>query len=139
MKVVYPEGKTTDQFPILEPILIQKPQQYRSRFLVNKGTFLIKINVEDVAFFYMSNGILYAVNFSKEEFRIDLQIKNVEEDLNPDIFRRVNRQVILNVNSIYRIEPYFNGKLVVKTIPEFPTKIIVSKQNAKPFKDWIDQ
>jgi two-component system, LytTR family, response regulator LytT len=79
------------------------------------------------------------VTFDKTEYHIDTQIKKLEQELNPDVFRRVNRQMVINVNSIHRIEPYFNGKLSVKVIPDFSDKIVVSKVNARSFMEWVDQ
>ena len=138
MRVVYLNNSAVEQAPMLQPFLNNK-FKYRERFLVNKGPYYQKLNVEDVAYFYISNDIIYAVTFKNTEYHIDTQIKILEKELNPDVFRRVNRQVVVNVNSIYQIEPYFNGKLSVKVIPDYSDKIVVSKVNARSFMEWVDQ
>lgn len=138
MRVIHLNNSTIRQSETLQPIFNNKVK-FRERFLVNKGQYLLKLNVEDVAYFYISNDIVYAVTFSNRQYHIDTKIKKLEQELNPNIFRRVNGQVVVNVNCIHRIEPYFNSKLVVKTIPVFDGKIIVSKENSRDFKDWVDQ
>lgn len=125
--------------PVLKPVFNNTRRKYRSRFLISKGQFYIKVNVEDIAFFYLSNDLIYAVTFCNKEFHINSQMKTLDTELNPDFFKRVNRQTIINVDCIQQIEPYFNGKLIIKTQPASPDKIIVSKPNSKAFKDWIDQ
>ena len=34
---------------------------------------------------------------------------------------------------------WFNGKMIVKTSPESPDKIVVSREKGRSFKDWINR
>ena len=68
-----------------------------------------------------------------------MTLEKLEEELDPDLFFRANRQFILHIDAIQRIETWFNGKLVVKTRPEADEKIVVSREKARSFKDWINR
>ena len=45
------------------------------------------------------------------------------EQLDPDKFFRTNRQTIINIESIVKIEPYFQNKVIVHIKPEHKEKI----------------
>ena len=66
-------------------------------------------------------------------------MEQLEDDLNPIYFYLINRQFILQRNSISRIDDYFNGKLKIKTEPPFDGDLIVSKAKASDFKKWLNQ
>ena len=53
-------------------------------------------------------------------------------------FFRTNRQTVVCVDAIQRIEPYFLGKAVVHVIPPFKDKIIISKDKIATFKVWLN-
>ena len=58
------------------------------------------------------------------------------EQLDPDKFFRTNRQTIINIESIVKIEPYFQNKVIVHIKPEHKEKILVSKEKWASFKLW---
>ncbi|GET29823.1 LytTR family DNA-binding domain-containing protein [Prolixibacter sp. SD074] len=57
----------------------------------------------------------------------------------PEQFFRANRQFIINIDAVNRVNNWFNGKLVVKTKPESEEKIIVSRERARFFRNWLDR
>ena len=124
--------------PILNVVSESIKPRYRSRFLINKGNAYVVLPVEEVAYFYVNEEIIYAVGFDMTENHIDSNMKTLEEELNPNIFFRVNRQFIVNIHSINCFENYFNGKLIVKTTPQSKAQMVVSRIKAKDFKEWID-
>ncbi len=135
MRVSYANSQVDKYYRTLLTTLKKVKPKYRLRYLINKGHSYIKMNVNDIAYFYISNNIIYVVTFNIKEYHINSMMKTLETESNPEVFKRVNRQVILNINCIERIEPpYFQGKLVVKTLPKYPEKIIVSQLNSKPLK-----
>lgn len=78
------------------------------------------------------------MTFSGKEHIVDLTLDRLTEQLDPDVFYRANRQIILNVNSIEKIEPFFQNKIVVHTQPQFKEKILVSREKAPSFKLWLN-
>ena len=70
--------------------------------------------------------------------QVDLSLDKLCEQLDPDRFFRTNRQTIVSVQAIQKIESYFLGKVVVKVIPPFKDKIIVSREKISAFKLWLN-
>jgi len=60
-------------------------------------------------------------------YRKSLLLSLLLEQLNPELFFKVNRQLIVNIMAIKKIHSYFKGKLVIETKPGQKEKIIVGK------------
>ncbi|MBW6534279.1 MAG: LytTR family DNA-binding domain-containing protein [Mariniphaga sp.] len=127
-----------DYSEILEAIR-QGEKKYRKRFLVSKGDVFCKLQVDDIAYFFSENRITTAVTFNRQNHVIDFSLDALEEQLDPEMFFRANRQVIINIQAIEKIENYFGGKLKVRLNPPFEHEVIVSRMKAMDFKEWVGQ
>lgn len=113
-------------------------KRYRERILIsNKNTSQI-LYVNDIAFFYQINKVTLAVTFKNQEIIVNSTLDKLMNELNPDAFFRANRQFVISIHSIEKIEPYFNNRVVVHTKPKAPENIIVSKEKAGLFKIWMN-
>ena len=113
-------------------------KKYRTRFLISGNEKLITLQVEDIAYFYSLNKITFAVTRQNKEYIIDFPLDKLMEQLDPDKFFRTNRQTIINIESIVKIEPYFQNKVIVHIKPEHKEKILVSKEKWASFKLWLN-
>ncbi len=111
---------------------------YRKRFLVSKRDAFFSIPVADIAYIYFESKLTYAVTFDNKEHIINFTLDKLEEELDPSVFIRANRQAIVNMNAIHSLENYFGGKLIVKLLPQFEHKFIISRAKATVFKNWLD-
>jgi DNA-binding LytR/AlgR family response regulator len=60
--------------------------------------------------------------------------------LNPDVFFRVNRQFIVNRDSVQRVWGIENSKMMVKLkVPHQHIEIDMSRQKAPVFKKWLEK
>lgn len=115
-----------------------QPKSFKNSFLLQKRDELIPVQTDHIAFFNIDTGIVKATTFSNDSYIVSKTIEEIENELNPDIFFRVNRQMLLNKNAIKSIQTYFNGKLIVNSNPKTSEKIVVSKAKASLFKDWVN-
>ena len=127
-----------DMTAMMEALLTGKVN-YRSRILADVADGFVKIDIDNVAFFHSSGKVTTATTFDKKNYVVSFTLDKLENQLDPDIFFRANRQFILNINSLTKVENWFNGKLIVKTTPQTEDKIIVSRERARSFKEWIDR
>ncbi len=131
------DKKEIDYKTIVQSLSIDK-KDYRKRFLVSRRDEMYTLPIEEVAYIYFENKITYAVNFEGKSWAINFTLDKLEEELNPSVFIRANRQVIVNLNAIASLENYFGGKLIVKLLPELDFKMVVSRAKASSFKEWLD-
>ncbi|NCA80099.1 MAG: response regulator transcription factor [Sphingobacteriia bacterium] len=137
--IAQPISKTENYLENILSSLQAKSQTYRTRFLIPLSNQFKILEVEDIAYFYSENKITTAVTFSGQEHILDMSLNALEEQLNPVCFFRANRQMLLNIKAITRIEPYFNGKIAVKLKPAFKSSVIISEEKKTAFKDWLNQ
>ncbi len=115
-------------------------EKFRERFLVSASSNWYTLNVGDIAYFYLENEICYAISFDKKKHLLDLSLDKIIQNLDPSKFFRTNRQTIVNIESIKKVENWFGGKLVVITEPKYHEKIIVSRLKAIQFRDvWLNK
>lgn len=128
-----------DLFHNLYQEFTKTTKTYKTTFLVQYKDALYPIATSDLAGFFIDNGIIKGTIFEGKTYIITRTMEQLEDDLNPIDFYRINRQFILQRNSIKKIDYYFNGKLKIKTEPSFDGDLIVSKAKASDFKKWLNQ
>ena len=131
------EDSKAEMMEIIQSIA-QAPKKYRTRFLINTPTSSISLLVKDIAFFYSEHKVCFAVTNTGKEHPLNMSLDKLANDLDPDSFFRTNRQTIVCINAITKIEPYFLNKIKVSTKPAFKESIIVSKERASGFKQWLN-
>ena len=112
---------------------------YRSRFLVKTGQSFVKINSEGIAYFFVDNKLTYCRLFDNRKYLLDYTLDELENELDPQLFFRINRQFILNINSVESVHVYFGGSLKLHIIPKSEEEVIVSRRRVASFKDWMNK
>jgi DNA-binding LytR/AlgR family response regulator len=127
----------TDLKEIIKSI---KPEskEFKKRFLVKNSSKLLSIKTNEIAYFYTENGIVYIKTIKENKFHIDTKLDLIQEQIDPQQFYRLNRQFIVNLDSIVSSHPYDKGKIMVEITPKTELPIIVSRDKASDFKKWLD-
>lgn len=121
---------------LISDLVPRKPKQ---RFLISKGDSLIPVNTSDIAFVYTEDKAVMIKTFTDQSYFISYSLDEVEHQLDQDVFFRLNRQVITNLQAINKISNYFNGKLKVELKPAYQGDLIVSRIKAPVFKAWLER
>jgi two-component system response regulator LytT len=114
-------------------------KDYKSRFLVKSGSVMKSVNVEEIAYFYSEDKLVFLKTRTSQRFIISETLDELENILNPSDFFRVNRQYILNFEVIQKVHPHFNGRLKIVFTPAPEEDIYISNRRATPFKEWMDK
>lgn len=117
---------------------ITEGQNYKERFLVNKGDELIIISTIDIAYFYKDNNT-YLISKNGDKHPVNFTLDELVNLLDPSVFYRANRQIIVNINAIGKITLWFKGKLKLRLIPEFDDTVLISREKTSDFKSWMDK
>lgn len=132
------KGLINNQVEGLLSLLKDQKKTYKSMYLVHHRDELIPLKTEKIAYLYIENGIVKAVTKDSQTHIIEQKLEDIENDLDPSNFHRVNRQFIVQRDSIAGIKQYFNGKLIISVMPPHEEKVIVSKAKASEFKNWMN-
>lgn len=113
-------------------------KRYRTRFLISANNRFTTLPVSDVSYFCSEDKITYAVDRNGRRHMLDLTLNRLEEELDPDIFFRVNRQFVLGVGAVRRMEPYDGSRMKVYVAGGPAEGISVSRDRVNSLKIWLD-
>ncbi|MBN2821052.1 MAG: response regulator transcription factor [Bacteroidales bacterium] len=114
-------------------------ERFKTSILVHYKESFIPIAVNKIAFFVVENEILYIQTFDNQRYPVFKSITEIESNVDPSVFFRINRQVLLNKNAIKEVQPYFNRKVIIKTDVRTNEQLIVSRLKVTEFMNWIEQ
>jgi two-component system response regulator LytT len=127
-----------DQLLQLQKLMQQFKQPVKSSptFISYVKDQMIPFQAELVAYFYTSNQLVYAVT-EQREFVVNEKLEEIEKRLPTELFFRANRQFIIQKKFVVNAEIYFNNRLIVHLKQKTPEKIVISREKATSFKEWL--
>jgi len=117
-----------------------KQPEYKKRFLIQIGEKIKKVEVPEIAYFYVLDKGTYLRTFQGNTYPVEYALDKLETLLDPAIFFRINRKYLVNMNAISNMVAYSRGRVKLELNPraddEFDT--IVSIDRATGFKEWLN-
>lgn len=115
--------------------------QYRERFLVPYKDGYEVVNVENVAFICteFKDTRIYLMGEKRKFYSLSMSLDEIERQLNPHRFFRVNRQFIINVSAVEGLKTYFGGKLRVRLLGYEEEEVMCSRDKASQLKEWLNR
>jgi two-component system LytT family response regulator len=98
---------------LLSSMRSERKGTYDTHIFVQKSEKLFNLPVEEIVYLEAS-GDYTIITTKADQFVSSSGIGKLEEILNPEVFIRVHRSTIVNVNYLKEIERHFNGGMVVK-------------------------
>ncbi len=117
----------------------QLRKSHKKSFLVHFREKLIPIETEKIAWFYTANEIVYARLTDDRQYIMEFTMEQLEQQIDPLLFFRANRQFIVNRAAIHEVDFYFNGRLSLKVKPAPTEPILISKARVPEFKSWMNR
>ena len=113
---------------------------YKKRFLIQIGEKIRKIEVSEIAYFYVLDKNVYLRTFQGSNYPVEFTLDKLETMLNPSIFFRINRKYMVNMESIANMVAYSRARVKLELKPkaddEYDT--IVSIDRSSDFKKWLN-
>ena len=125
--------------PVKNKELTEQFTEYKNRFLIKFGSKLTVVNTQEIAYIYSENKIGYFVQKNGLRVASDYKLQDLEIQLDPKAFFRVNRQFIVHIDSISQMNTYSKARINLRLIPEFKEDIIISTEKTPEFKEWLRQ
>ena len=130
---------TTDAIAQLLESVKSHTIHYRERFLIphRADEFLI-IPVSDVSHITIRDGVVRLCTLEGKHHTLNMTLEEVESQLDPQRFMRVNRQFIISATAVQKLSTYFLGKMRIHMTAAPDEEIIVSKDKVATVKRWLD-
>ena len=133
---------------VLEPIdiaalrdLLSKPSRtFKERFLIKSGNKLQYKLSADVAYFFAEGKEAYLVAMKEgRKYLIDQTLEELERVLDPAVFFRISRKFIVRIDGIAEVRGLISTRLEVKMNQACEHELLVSRDRAQAFKNWLDR
>ncbi|GET31946.1 DNA-binding response regulator [Prolixibacter bellariivorans] len=113
-------------------------KNYRNRFLIRVGEHLRPLDVTDVVYFYSQQRATFVLTVAGKNYDLDFTLDQLEQDLDPELFFRVNRGALVRLDAIRDVLIYSGNRLRLKLVNEPDEPVLVSRERVGMFKQWLE-
>jgi len=125
---------------VIEQTFRQIAQTSKSRFLVKVGSNFHSVLTSDIEMFFISERSVFIRNFQGKTYDIDYSLDQLQQLVDPDQFFRINRNFLVNIDSVSKLVSYSSSRVKLELLPEFKSDdLIVSREKVADFKKWMDR
>ena len=104
-----PESDYPDK--LLQLVKEMNLRQYKERLLIKRGQQLSYLKTNSIAYCFADGKLCYAVDFSGNRHMIENNLSVLEEQLQPSRFFRINRHLLVNIESVKKVHTWLGGRL----------------------------
>jgi len=127
----------TNLTKLIEKNFIEK--SFKKRFTVHIRQGIYFLDIENISFFEANDSVVYAFDTTGKKYLLnESTLKEIEEELNPSHFFRINRSELINKQHIEKIERYDKNTLAVK-IKGNEKYLKTSQSSTSAFRAWIEK
>lgn len=119
--------------------LLSVKKEYKSRFVTKIGDQFKYITIDEIAYFFADNNVVYAFTHQQQKVIVDYKMEELETLLDPKLFFRANRGFMVHIKAIQKVHKYFNSRLSLDVLPKTEEPILVSRLKVDDFLNWMDQ
>ncbi len=113
--------------------------KHKERLLVKRGQQFNYVKTEATAFCYADGKLCYAVDFNNNKHLLENNLTQLEEQLQPNKFYRINRHLLVNIDAIKKVHTWLGGRLKLEILPATTAETVVSRERVNGFKNWLGQ
>ena len=113
------------------------PAKYKQRLLIRRGQQLQSLKTADIAYCHADGKLCFATDFSGNSYLLDHTLAQLEGCLEPGQFFRMNRQLLVNIDSIKKVHTWLGGRLKVELAVTAGVDTVVSRERVSGFKEWL--
>jgi len=122
----------------IRDVRLHEEKRYKKSFLVYVKDQIIPVSVDQIAYFFLENELVYCRTHDNRKFILDQTLDKIGSQLNPNDFYRSNRQYLVSRQAIQSVVQHFNRKLKLRLTPEPEQEVFISKTKAAAFKGWLE-
>jgi len=120
-------------------LIQQKPGNFKSRFTGKSGNKLFFVETKNIGLFCADNKIVSIISSDNNCYIAEYTLEQLEDLLDPTMWFRINRSMIINIAAISQVKPYEKSRLqvILKDISK-PSAVIVSRERVADFRKWAE-
>jgi len=134
---LYPKTNTSFSDKVLQLVRDMNAVKYKERLLIKRGQQLSYLKTASTAYCFADGKLCYAVDFNGSKYLLESNLSQLEEQLQPDHFYRINRHLLVNIEAVKKVHTWLGGRLKVEVSPVTTAETIVSRERVNGFKEWL--
>jgi DNA-binding LytR/AlgR family response regulator len=111
--------------------------KYKERLLIKRGQQLSYLKTESTAYCFADGKLCYAVDFNGSKYLLENNLGQLEEQLQPSAFYRINRHLLVNIEAVKKVHTFLGGRLKLEISPTTSAETVVSRERVNGFKEWL--
>lgn len=115
----------------------ERPVAPVKRFLIRYGDQFKVVEPSDIAYIHSLQKNTFLRTRAGKDLPMDESLDRLEVQLDPERFARLNRQLIVQVDSIRELVAYSKSRVKVLLDPPYGEDAIVSSERSAEFKRWL--
>jgi two-component system LytT family response regulator/two-component system response regulator LytT len=125
------EKSVSQEASPVTPVQGAKPALQRTKILVRAGSRNFIVDAQDIIYATIDDGLITVVTTQMEGMSNYRTIEELQSNLDPEMFWRVHRSYLVNINRIREVIPWFRSSYQLRMDDKKQTEIPVSRVQTK--------
>jgi two-component system LytT family response regulator/two-component system response regulator LytT len=115
-----------------------RPSAQKNKLLVKSGGRLFLVDSEEVIYASIEDGVISVVTRDMEGQSNFRTVEELQSNLDPNIFWRVHRSYLVNINRIKEVVPWFKSSYQLRMDDRKKTEIPVSRAQTRKLRELLN-
>jgi two-component system LytT family response regulator len=130
-------GVVRDHAPLATLAPAEAPSVFVKRFLIRYGEHFKIVEPPQIAYIHSLQKNTFLRTKEGRDLPLEESLDRLEKQLDPTRFTRLNRQLIVQVDSIKELLAYSKSRVKVILEPPYGEDAVVSSERSTEFKRWL--
>ena len=122
---------------VLQMIADLQKTKFKERLLIKRGQQLTSLKTDLIAYCFADGKLSYAVDRQHQKHLLEQNLSQLEAQLDPAKFFRINRNLLVHIDSIQKVHTWLGGRLKLEFSTPVNFETIVSRERVNEFKEWL--
>ena len=114
-----------------------RPEKKVKRLMVRYGSKIKMVDPDELAYVASRDKIAYLTLFTGETLPSDFTMDELEAGLDPNLFFRISRQMLVNLKAVEDMTVFSKSRLKLSLSPPCLDECLVSAERTPSFKAWL--
>jgi two-component system LytT family response regulator/two-component system response regulator LytT len=129
---------TSQKLDRLVQMLEQRPVPQKGKLVVKSGNRLFLVDSDEIVYASIEDGVISIVTREQEGQSNYRTVEELQANLDPNVFWRVHRSYLINVNHIKEVVPWFKSSYQLKMQDRKQTEIPVSRAQTRKLRELLN-
>ena len=117
--------------------LVAERQVHRERLAIKVGERFLLVQADEIIYASLADEVIAVVTSQHAGTSNYRTLDELQARLDPDVFWRVHRSHLVNINKIKEIVPWFSRNYILRMKDEKSTEIPVSRTQTRRLRDYL--